>query len=223
MRWYLRHWYDVGLGVCIIALACGVLADLNTLQQILLLSFAVLLLHEFEEYGWPGGGATFMNEVMRPSDVPDRYPLNQLNSMVVNVLAGYPFYLLPVLFPHTIWLGLAPILFGYLEVLLHCGGGFLRAKVPYNPGLVTVVPWLVLSTWYIVEINRQDLITASDWWIASGYLLVFVVVLMGLVGYVLLADRNSPYRFAPEEISRFEKYRRFIHAHPHPPTAPPAA
>ena len=224
MRWYLRHWYDVGLGVCIVALAIGVVTDLNTLQQILLLSFAVLLLHEFEEYGWPGGIPSFMNEVMRRSDIPDRYPLNQLNSMVINVLAAYPFYLLPVFFPDAIWLGLAPILFGFLEVLLHCGGGFGAARALYNPGLVTVVPWLVLGIWYIAEINNQNAVTSSDWWIAVGYLIAWAVIFLALVTYVWLADRNSPYTFAPEEMTRFERYRHLVHkaVHPHAPSSTPA-
>ena len=67
--------------------------SLSTVQQILLLNFGVLLVHEFEEYEWPGGLPTFMNEVVRKSDRPDRYPLNQLNSLVINVPAAYAFYL----------------------------------------------------------------------------------------------------------------------------------
>ncbi|TQM57876.1 HXXEE domain-containing protein [Humibacillus xanthopallidus] len=221
MRWYLRHWYDVGIAVCILALACGVLIELNTLQRILLLSFAVLMLHEFEEYGWPGGLPTFMNEVVRASRTPDRYPLNQMNSMVVNVLAAYPFYLLPVLFPDVIWLALAPVLFNFLEVLLHCGGGFGKARALYSPGLLSVVPWLVLSIWYLIEVNQQNLITANDWWIGIGYLFAWLIVFLGLVTYVWLADKNSPYRFASEELTRFERYRRFVHAaHQHPQPAP---
>ena len=80
--------------------------SLSTVQQILLLNFGVLLVHEFEEYEWPGGLPTFMNEVVRKSDRPDRYPLNQLNSLVINVPAAYAFYLIPLFFPHLIWLAL---------------------------------------------------------------------------------------------------------------------
>ena len=124
MRWYVRHFYDVGIGCAIIALACGVLADLDTLQQILLLSFAVLCLHEFEEYGWPGGFPGFMNRVMFPkilgrlgkeSGPSDRYILNQVNSTWVNVVAAYPLYVVPIFFPGLIWLGLAPILFNLMD------------------------------------------------------------------------------------------------------------
>jgi len=221
MRWYLRHWYDVGLGVCIVVLACGVLIQLATLQQILLLSLAVLFLHEFEEYGWPGGLPTFMNGVMRPSEHPDRYPLNQMNSLVINVPAAYLFYGIAIFYPHVIWLGLAPILFNFLEVLLHVGGGVAVARARYSPGLVTVLPWLVLSIWYISEITSNNLVTSTDWWAAVAYLIAFVVVFLFLVTYVLLADKNSPYAFAPEEMNRFEKYRHLVHraVHPHPEPA----
>jgi hypothetical protein len=191
---------------------------LDTIQKILLLNFAVLLLHEFEEYGWPGGLPTFMNQVMRPNERPDRYPLNQLNSLVINVPAAYAFYALPIFFPSVIWLGLAPILFGFLEFLLHGLAGPLKAKALYDPGLASVFPWLILGIWYIVEINTQGLVTASDWWLAVGHMFGFVVIFLGLVTYVWLADRNSPYPFAPEEMARFERYRRLVHAavHPHP-------
>jgi Protein of unknown function with HXXEE motif len=221
MAWYRRHRYDVGVGVALGVLTCGVLIQLGVLRQILLLSFVVLVMHEFEEYGWPGGAPVFMNEVMRPSGTPDRYPLNQNNSMVVNVFAGYPFYALPIFFPNIIWLGLAPVLFGFVEVLLHTGAGGVKAKALYNPGLVTVVPWLVLGTWYLHVVYGRGVITATDWWIAVPYLIGFFAVFIGLMGYVLLADRDSKYPFADEEMSRFERYRRFVHAaapvrHTHP-------
>jgi len=130
---------------------------------------------------------------VRKSDRPDRYPLNQLNSLVINVPAAYAFYLIPLFFPHLIWLALRTILFNFLELLLHCGGGFGLARSPYNPGLLTVIPWLALAIWYLVEAD----ITASDWWIAIAYMLGFVIIFLGLVTYVLLASRESPYPSHP--------------------------
>ena len=100
----------------------------------------------------------------------------------------------------------------------------VKAKALYNPGLATVVPWLALGIWYFVEVTNQNLISASDWWIGIGYLLVFVVFGLGLITYVWLADKNSPYPFAPEEMSRFERYRHLVHSavHPHPESPNPA-
>ena len=50
-----RHWYSIGLAFVVLAIMWAVLGDLNTIQVILLLNFVALLLHQFEEYGWPGG------------------------------------------------------------------------------------------------------------------------------------------------------------------------
>jgi Protein of unknown function with HXXEE motif len=86
---------------------------------LLLLNFVVLLVHRFEEYGWPGGFPAIMNMVLQPSPTPDHYKLNQNSAMAVNVLAAYGFYLIAVFFPTVIWLGLAPVLFGMLQFVVH--------------------------------------------------------------------------------------------------------
>jgi hypothetical protein len=221
----MRHWYHVGIGVALVALAWGVLVSLGTLQQILLLSFAVLCLHEFEEYGWPGGFPSYMNRVMFPKIAArlgraggpsDRYILNQLNSAWVNVLAAYPFYAAPIFFPHLIWLGLAPILFNFVELLLHAVAAPVATKNLYAPGLASCLPWLILSAWYIVEVTSNDLAPGSDWGVAVVYLLVWIVVALPVGTFILLSDRNSRYPFAPEELSRFAKYTGLIHTTIHP-------
>jgi len=225
MRWYLRHFYDVGIAVGFIALACGVLAELSTRQQILLLSFAVLCVHEFEEYGWPGGFPSYMNRVMFPKILArlrkepgpsDRYILNQVNSVWVNVVAGYPFYILPVFLPGLIWLGLAPILFNLVELLLHGVAATTVTKSAYNPGLASCLPWLILSIWYIVEVTRNDLATGADWGLGVAYLLAWTILALPVGTFVLLSNRDSRYPFAAEELSRFEKYTRLIHTAIHP-------
>ena len=110
-----RHWYNIGL---IVAILCIVLLpfiweSMSFLQIVLLLNFIVILIHQFEEYGLPGGEPTIMNTVLQQSPTPDRYPLNQNSAMVTNVVTAYLFYLLPVFFPNIVWLGLAPIIFGH--------------------------------------------------------------------------------------------------------------
>jgi Protein of unknown function with HXXEE motif len=77
--------------------------------------------------------------VLQPSDHPDRYPLNQNSAMVVNVLAAYGFYLIPVFFPNAYWLGIAPTLFGFGQFIVH--GIVTPRKLGsfYSPGLGAVV------------------------------------------------------------------------------------
>src|SRR5207245_2575099 len=91
------------------------------------------------EYGWPGGEPAIMNMVLQPSDAPDRYPLNQNSAMLVNVLITYGFYLVPVFFPKVIWLGLAPVLMGMLQFVVHGVVTNVKLKSIYNPGLAAVV------------------------------------------------------------------------------------
>jgi len=86
MRFVRRHWYTLGLPIAGIAIVWASVSDLTRVQWILLLNFVVLLLHQFEEYAWPGGEPWIINEVMqRKGSRPDRYPLNQNNAFFINV------------------------------------------------------------------------------------------------------------------------------------------
>jgi hypothetical protein len=87
MRFLRRHWYSVGLVWAVIAIAWALLGSVPTVQMILLLNFAALMLHQFEEYGWPGGFPWIHNQVVMASEGPvDRYPLNQNNALFINVV-----------------------------------------------------------------------------------------------------------------------------------------
>lgn len=57
LKFLRRHWHDIGLFSAIVAGACLIFTwnDLALLQKLLLLNFIVVLLHQFEEYSWPGG------------------------------------------------------------------------------------------------------------------------------------------------------------------------
>ena len=141
MNFFRRHWYDMGAIVAIGAIVALIVLwpQMGMLQRLLLLNFIVLLVHQYEEYGWPGGEPAIMNMVLKPSTTPERYPLNQNSAMVVNVLAAYGFYLVPVFFPTVIWLGLAPVLFGILQLVVHGIVTKVKLRSVYNPGLAAVV------------------------------------------------------------------------------------
>ena len=55
MRFVRRYWYTLGPPIAIIAIVWAFVSGLSRVQWILLLNFVVLLLHQFEEYAWPGG------------------------------------------------------------------------------------------------------------------------------------------------------------------------
>lgn len=115
VSFFRKHWYDIGLVVAIVVVVCLVanLGEISEIKVLLALSFVAILVHQFEEYRWPGYFAGLFNVVIFKSDIPDRYPLNTQSAMVINILIAYVFYLLPVFFQNIIWLGMAPILMGF--------------------------------------------------------------------------------------------------------------
>src|SRR5918911_3729272 len=116
MDMYRKHWQDIG-GVLAMVIG-GALAlfgkRLSRPHLFSALNLVAMLIHQFEEYRFPGFFPGQFNGGVFKSDKPDRYPMNTHTAMVVNVGFFDGFYLLPVLFPRKAWLGLSPVLLGFL-------------------------------------------------------------------------------------------------------------
>jgi hypothetical protein len=69
-------------------------------------------------------------------EASDRYPLNRKSCFLVNIVGAYPFYILAVIFPYLIWLGLAQILFGMAQVFFHGILVNVKMKSIYKDGSV---------------------------------------------------------------------------------------
>ena len=209
MKWFCRHWYEVGLLPAGAALICliAMWGDFSVLQRISLVNFIGILLHQFEEYGFPGGAPVFLNKYMRGGT--ERYPLNQFSAMLVNVLIAYTCYLLPVFFPDSIWLGLAPILFGCVfQVVLHLVVFFVKFHHLYNSGLGAVllihVPCGVL---YICYTASQNLLTGRTWLFTLIYLVTMILFTV-LFGQKLFSRVDSAYPFDEKEIEAGKRFAR---------------
>ncbi len=207
MPFIRRHWYSLGLVFLAAAVAGLVALPKGSLRFILLLNFAVLLCHQFEEYAWPGGEPWITNQVMQPKgDRPDRYPLNQNNAWFMNVPAAYAFYLLAVFFPGVLWLGMAPTLFGFGQLIVHGVITNRRLKTVYNPGLAAVVfGHLPVGVWYLITVYSGGAVPLWNWLLAVFYMALFMGVVMMRLGYGVLAGEDSGYPFAPEEMERFDR------------------
>ena len=165
-----------------------------------------LLLHQFEEYAWPGGFPAVMNIAWRPGEgtPSDRYPLNRLSALVVNVIFAYPYYIIPIIFPNLIWMGLGQILFGMTQLAVH--GVVINRKMHsiYNPGLLVVIflhwPIGVYYIWYVISNHLVHwwMLPVAALWLAAG---AVVGVAMPVTKW--FADANSPYPFNEKEMSRF--------------------
>ena len=214
MKWFCKNWYWVGGAVAAVTLVILLVMwnKLDILVRLQTISFIAMLVHQFEEYGYPGGEPAIMNIALQNSDIPNRYPLNQFSAMFTNVWGAYIMYLLPVLLPNVIWLGLAPMFMGFMQVFVHGIVTNIRMRSFYNPGLGAVIflhcPVGAYYCWYVAH---NDLATTGDW-IWGAILTVFVAVFgIGFMTYKVLGSRDSKWAFTPEEMKRFnveEKMRK---------------
>jgi hypothetical protein len=213
MDFMRKNWYYVGglLFVPLLVLLIVIWNNIGTLQRLLLMSFMALLVHQFEEYAWPGGFPAVMNIAWLPGKEtkPDRYPLNRRAALFVNVLFAYPYYILPIIFPSLIWMGLGQVMFGMTQFVIH--GIVINRKLHsiYNPGLFVVVflhlPIGIYYIWYVI-VNSLVL-----WW---TWPVAIIWLAAGAVGGVAMpvtswfADKNSRYAFSEREMARFNVRRK---------------
>lgn len=206
LRFFSRRWHDIGLVSAMVAGAYLASAwnELEIVERLLLFNFIVVLLHQFEEYSWPGGFPAVANLVMLGFGGLARYfkPLNQLSSMAANVLFAYVFYLMPVFFPGVIWLGLGPVLVGaVLQVIGHAFYVNIRIRSLWSPGAATAVfGHLPVGVAYIHHILTNDIVRSWDWLFAVVWLVVAGYLTFYLFEQKLLGD--APYPFEKEEMER---------------------
>ena len=131
------HWISVYLAG-FVALATILWVD-DPLPRLQLAALTFILLHFFEEFGFPGGFPLMGVKVMMGSAEMDstKWGANNLNSMCGNWFFGFCIYVLPILFPKVGFLVLAGMMFNFLEVFMHLLLFNVKQKTLYNPGLIT--------------------------------------------------------------------------------------
>lgn len=97
MNMLRKYWPDLGMLVAAVT-AIGIVMNLRSMSElsmILWLSFIAILVHQFEEYRWPGYFGGLFNIVIFKSEQPTRYPLNPQSAMVINLVIAYVFIFCP--------------------------------------------------------------------------------------------------------------------------------
>lgn len=207
MNFLRKYWQDVG-GIVAIAVGAWLLTgghSLSRLEVLLWLSFAAILLHQWEEYRWPGYFPGIFNIVMFRSPQPAAYPLNRQSAMIINLLIAYGFYLPPVFWPEVIWLGLGPIFMGLFQLFWH--GLVLNRKLGswYNPGLAAVVCLHVpVGAAYLWHISSQHLASTGDWLGGIAYFIIATYVLI-IKGNLWLKNSASPHAFSAQQLGPFNR------------------
>jgi Protein of unknown function with HXXEE motif len=118
---------------------------------------------------------------------------------------GHPFYVLPVLFPKWRSLGLAAVLFGFLQAVFHAIVPSLRANVRYGPGFLTALFLHVpIGINYLRAVGSERPTEGGEW--ARAAALTFAFGALGIGAPIrLLRNEESPYRFTERQVGPYGK------------------
>jgi hypothetical protein len=126
-------------------------------------------------------------------DQPRNYPLSKSTALCVNAAFAYPYYILPILFPHKKPLGLSPAIFGIMQSVMH---GVIVSRIAgdkYSPGfLASFFLHIPLGVTYIRALKAAEGLTRGDFTKSAAYTVAFAVI--GVAGpNVVGKNKNTPY------------------------------
>jgi hypothetical protein len=185
MNFLRHHWFDIGIAL---AFAISIALCFSTparLSLVLWISLIALLVHQLEEYRYPGYFPGMVNLVLFASSQPDRYPLNSNTALIVNVIIGWLLYALAAVFgAQAIWLGIATMLVSLGNFIAHTFLFNLKGKTFYNPGMVTaVLCFLPIVLYFFLLIVQSNAATSLDWLLGIG-----LGVALNYIGILKLID-----------------------------------
>ncbi len=137
MNWITKNWAKIGGLIAIVIIFVLLLnSSFSEIESLLWVHFATLLLHQFEEYVYPGKFKEFYNENILDKNKITRFPLNDKGIILVNVILGWTAYLLSaILGENFIWLAIGLLGVTILNGIMHTIMFIVKRK--YNPGFIT--------------------------------------------------------------------------------------
>ena len=163
MRRIINNWYNVSVILAVVS-AIMIFAVDDLTQKLLLGSIAILFLHFYEEFGFPGGFAWMGVRILLGSKEmnSEKWNCNNLNSMFGNWGFLILVYALPLLV-EVKFLVLAAMIFSLMELIMHLILFNVKIKTIYNPGLITGAFGLVpIAIYYFLNVYDGNLYEWSD-------------------------------------------------------------
>ena len=102
---------------------------------------------------------------------------DESTALCVNTAFAYPYYILPILFPHKKSLGLSPAIFGIMQSVMH---GVIVSRIAgdkYSPGfLASFFLHIPLGVTYIRALKAAVGLTRGDFTKSAAYTVTFAVI-----------------------------------------------
>ena len=177
MKKFVNNWQNISVVFALIAAIAAIAAFVvdDIVTKLLLASIAVLFLHFFEEFGFPGGFPWMGVKVLLGSREKDstKWNCNNLNSMFGNWGFLVLVYVLPLVLPDVRFLLLAAMIFSLLELVMHLILFNVKQRTLYNPGLITGAFMLAtISIYYFANVFDKSFYVWSDYIFAPAWCVV---------------------------------------------------
>lgn len=174
MNWINKNWANIG-GILATGIILIILFDESSFldfQSLLWLHFAFLLLHQFEEYSFPGKFKEFYNTNIWNKNPITKFRLNNKGILLVNVILAWTFYLIAAIMGgKTIFLTIGLVGISILNGLMHTIMFFKLRK--YNPGLITgLLLFIPFGIFLLSKINQLEMAEQKSWIIGFA---VFII------------------------------------------------
>lgn len=178
MKKIVNNWHYISVFLAGAVALAAILVPMAAVTKLLLAAIAVLFLHFFEEFGWPGGFPWMGMKVLMNSDEPDssKWNVNNLSSMFGNWGFLLLVYILPLFLPNVRFLTLAAFMFLFAEVFMHCVLFPIRLRRLYNAGIITSLgAGIIACCYFFGGVFQGDMFVWYDWVIAVVWFAVVFV------------------------------------------------
>jgi len=186
--WFKENWSkaDVVVSIVLTIYLLVIVLPKSTLLFAILMLTPIYMLHEIEEYVFPGGFAQFMNKNIFKAD-PENGPLTLNAVFWINVTAIwiiFPLYTLWAVFDITQATAIAYILI--LQAIIHLILGIVGKRL-FNPGMITAwlihVPWATWTIWLLVQ---AKVVTNPFWNFDLLIALLIIFLALPVLGLLLV-------------------------------------
>lgn len=163
MKFIVEYWPKIGgifaVGIISVLLFTGL--NVTDIKSLLWIHFVLLLLHQFEEYSYPGGFENFYNQHIWNKNPIMKFPLNQYGVLLVNLILGWTAYLISAIVNvQLVWLAVGLLLITILNGLMHTLMFVVKRR--YIPGFFTGLFLFVPFGLYVI-LKLGGILTMGQW------------------------------------------------------------
>lgn len=177
MKWVYKNWAKAGGVISIIIILYVLFSEhkLSDFNSLIWIHFALLLIHQFEEYVFPGGFKEFYLENVYRKTWITNYPLNNIGVILINVILGWTAYLTAAIAGEKlVWLTLGLLGVTLLNGILHSVIFVIKGK--YNPGFFSALFLFIPFGIYMLSTLQKETVLEKTG--SGGFVFIFGTLLI---------------------------------------------